>query len=175
MPKEDIMKPEKILPQNFTGVFYFTNSWEDRDFVGKWGNKEYVYPANSTSPMIIPEHSPLEIMQVRKKFARDWAEQDFFLRNEKYKRLMSQERSADGVPLVNSFKMAGTYTIDDLVEGIQKCIQPLEIKEAFVRPADVVPMEQKLTRNEDNELNSMAIDKKISLKDRAMKGEGLPH
>lgn len=171
---DNIMKVESILPSEFTGVFYFTNSWEDKVFIGKWGNKEYHFPPSSTSPMIIPEHSPLEIMNIRKKFAKDWAEQDFFNNSEQYRRLKGQETTTEGTAKLNSIQQAGTYTLDDLVVGIQKCIKPLEVKQAFVQQADIVPMEQKLSRNEDGELNSVAVDKKTSLKERAMKGQGLP-
>lgn len=168
------MKIERVLPPDFTGVFYFTNSWENEVFIGKWGGKEYVYPANSTSPMIIPEHSPLEIQQIRKKFARDWAEQDFFKRSEQYKRLQNQERTPEGTARLNSIHQAGTYTINDLAEGIQKCIKPLEMKQAFIQQSASTPIESKLSRNEEGELNTVAVDKKTSLKERALKGEGLP-
>lgn len=168
------MKPENVLPADFTGVFYFTNSWENEDFIGKWGKKEYVYRANSTSPMIIPEHSPLEIQQIRKKFAKDWAEQDFFKYSLQYKKLLSQERTPEGMPILNGFRAAGTYTMDDLTVGIQKCLRPLEIKQAFVQQAQENRIEDKLSRNDDGELNTMAVDKKVSLKARALGGEGLP-
>lgn len=171
---EDIMKPENVLPADFNGLFYFTNSWEDQPFIGKWGKKEYVFPANATSPMIIPEHSPLEIQQIRKKFAKDWAEQDFFKNSEQYKRLVGQERTPEGVAKLNSIQQAGTYTLDDLKEGIQKCLRPLEIKQAFVQVSQETPIESKLSRNDDGELNTMAVDKKTSLKDRALSGQGLP-
>lgn len=171
---EDIMKPDNVLPANFTGVFYFTNSWLDRDFTGTWGKKEYVFPANATSPMIIPEHSPLEIQQIRKKFAKDWAELDFFRNSEQYKRLLAQERTPEGVAKLNSIQQAGTYTLDDLKEGIQKCLKPLELKQAFVQEAHTQSTESKLTRNDEGELNTMAVDKKVSLKARALGGEGLP-
>ena len=171
--QEDIMKVENILPADFTGVFYFTNSWEDQDFVGTWGKKQYVFPANSTSPMIIPEHSPLEIQQIRKKFAKDWAEQDFF-KTAQYKKLQSQERTPEGTAKLNSIQQAGTYTMNDLVEGIQKCIKPLQVKQAFVQTVKDIPMEQKLSRNDDGELNTTAVDKKVSLKERALKGQGAP-
>lgn len=171
---DDIMKVESVLPANFTGVFYFTNSWVDEPFTGKWGNKEYTFPANSTSPMLIPEHSPLEIQQIRKKFARDWAEQDFFKKAELYKRLQGQERTPEGVAKLNSIHQAGTYTLNDLAAGIQKCINPLEIKQAFVQQAPTARMEEKLSRNDEGELNTVAVDKKVSLKNRALNGEGLP-
>lgn len=171
---EDIMKVENVLPPGFTGVFYFTNSWEDRDFVGTWGKKHYTFPANSTSPMIIPEHSPLEIQQIRKKFAKDWAEQDFFANSEHYKRLLAQERTPEGVAKLNSIQQAGTYTLDDLAEGIQKCLKPLPIKQAFVQQAHEAPLESKLSRNDEGDLNTTAVDKKASLRARALDGQGLP-
>lgn len=171
---DDIMKYENTLPPNFTGVFHFTNSWDEEEFVGKWGNKEYHFPSHSTSPMIIPEHSPLEIQHIRKKFAKDWAEQDFFKYHPKYGRLMRQEKNDDGTPRLNSIQQAGTYTIDDLAEGIQKCLNPLEIKEAFISKVEEIPMEDKLSRNADGELNTKALQGKESLKARALGGEGLP-
>lgn len=171
---EDIMKPENVLPANFTGVFHFTNSWKDQDFIGKWGKKEYVYLANATSPMIIPEHSPLEIQQIRKKFAKDWAEQDFFKNSEQYKRLLGQERTPEGTAKLNSIQQAGTYTLDDLKEGIQKCLQPLEIKQAFVQEAQSQSIESKLSRNDDGMLNTTPLKGNESLKARALSGEGLP-
>jgi len=173
--QEDVMKVENVLPADFTGVFYFTNSWENDEFVGTWGKKQYRFPPNSTSPMIIPDHSPLEIQQIRKKFAKDWAEQDFFKNSEQYKRLTAQERTQEGVAKLNSFQQAGTYTLDDLKEGIQKCLKPLQIKHAFVEEVHTIPVEEKLSRNEDGEFNTMAVDKKASLRDRALNGQGLPN
>jgi len=61
---KSIMKYETSLPEDFTGVFYFTN-WSNEDFVGKWGGKQYTFAAETTSPMVIPEHSPLEIQHIR--------------------------------------------------------------------------------------------------------------
>jgi hypothetical protein len=172
--QEDIMKPDNVLPPDFTGVFYFTNTWLDQDFVGVWGKKQYVFPANATSPMVMPEHSPLEIQQIRKKFARDWAEQDFFRNSEHYKKLLAQERTIEGVAKLNSIQQAGTYTLDDLKEGIQKCLKPLEIKQAFVQTVQDTPIESKLSRNDDGELNTTAVDKKTSLRARALEGQGTP-
>ncbi len=174
MDHDNIMKHETILPADFDGTFKFTNSWPDREFIGVWGKKEYHFPANSTSPMIMPDHSPLEIQNIRKKFAKDWAEQDFFLNAEQYKRLTAQERTAEGVAKLNSIHQAGTYTLDDLKEGIQKCLKPLESSKAFVSVTESVPLESKLSRNEDGELNTMAVNQRTSLKERALAGKGLP-
>lgn len=168
------MKVENVLPADFTGVFYFTNSWEDEDFVGTWGKKQYRFPANSTSPMIMPDHSPLEIQQIRKKFAKDWAELDFFKHSEQYKRLTAQERTAQGVAMLNSFQQAGTYTLDDLKEGIQKCLKPLQIRQATVDFIVETPIEDKLSRSDEGELNTVALKGKESLRARALEGQGLP-
>ncbi len=167
------MKPETVLPREFTGVFYFTNSWEDREFVGIWGKKEYHFPPYSTSPMLMPEHSPIEIMQIRKKFALDWAEQDFYRNSEHYKQLLAQERTPEGVAKLNSIHQAAVYTDSDLIAGIQKCIKPLPISHATVTPVMEMPMEDKMSRNEENELNTVAVDKKTSLKNKALRGESL--
>lgn len=167
------MKYESTLPEDFDGVFRFTN-WSDEEFVGVWGKKEYHYAANSTSPMIIPEHSPLEIQHIRKKFAKDLAEREFY-KSERYRAtFLAQERNSDGTAKLNSFQQAGQYTLGDLAEGIQKCLKPLEVQRAFVAPVTEVPMESKLSTNDDGELNTVAVDKKASLKDRALNGKGVP-
>lgn len=174
MPEENIMKYETMLPADFDGVFRFTNSWENDEFVGTWGKKNYHFAPNSTSPMIMPEHSPLEIQHIRKKFAKDWAEQDFFKNSPKYKAYFAQERNTDGTARLNSIHQSVAYTLDDLKEGIQKCLRPLEIKRAFVDSSKEVPLETVLSRNEDGELNTMAVNQRTSLKERALAGKGLP-
>ena len=109
MPEETIMKYENVLPAEFDGVFKFTN-WSDEEFVGVWGKKQYHYAANATSPMIIPEHSPLEIQQIRKKFAKDLAEREFY-KGEKYNFFMKSERNPDGTARLNSIHQGVAYTI----------------------------------------------------------------
>lgn len=160
------MKFETVLPEDFDGVFRFTN-WTDEDFVGMWGGKEYHYPRESTSPMIIPEHSPLEIQHIRKHFAKKLGEREFF-KNAKYKALQAQERNTDGSPRLNSIQMAGTYNLSDLTPYIQQCLKPLKIEKAFVVESVKEPMEDKLSRNEDGELNTEAVDRKTSLKQKAL-------
>lgn len=172
MPEENIMKFESVLPADFTGVFSFTN-WSDEEFIGVWGKKQYHFAANSTSPMIIPEHSPIEIQHIRKKFAKDLAEIEFY-KSDKYKKFLAQERNPDGTARLNSIHQSVAYTISDLQEGIQKCLKPLEIKRAFVESVNEVPLEQTLSRNDDGELNSKAVSAKTSLKERALAGNGLP-
>lgn len=169
------MKFESVLPTDFDGVFRFTN-WTDEEFVGVWGKKEYHFAANATSPMIIPEHSPLEIQHIRKKFAKDLAQREYF-KNQNYEHLRQQEgEKIDGMiqPRLNSIHQAGSYTLEDLKEGIQKCLKPLEIKRASITESKQIPIEQKLSKNDEGGLNTVAVDKKTSLRDRALSGQGLP-
>lgn len=166
MPNDGIMKYENILPEDFDGQFYFTN-WTDEDFVGKWGGKMYTFPAKSRSPMVMPEHSPLEIQQIRKKFAKDLAEAQFFA-SEKYNHLLKQERNPDGTPRLNSLLQAGTYNGNDLNDFIQKCLQPLEVKRATAKKMDLPNIQDSLSRNDSGELNTEVVDPKTSLKQKAL-------
>ncbi len=172
MPQEEsIMKYETVLPVDFDGVFKFTN-WSDEEFVGVWGKKEYHYAANTTSPMIIPEHSPLEIQHIRKKFAKDLAEREFF-KSQKYETYRSPE-GVLGNRTMSGIHTANTYTLTDLAEGIQKCLKPLAVQRAFVSTKQEIPMEAKLSTNDEGELNTVAVDKKANLRERALSGKGLP-
>ena len=165
METKNVMQYEPILPVNFDGTFRFTN-WTDEDFIGKWGGKEYHFPSGTTSPMIISDQTPLEIQQIRKKFAKDLAEREFY-KSLEYKRLQSQERNTDGTPRLNSIQQAGTYSMESLTPFIQKCLEPLPISTATVTESPKIPLEEKLTRNTEGELNTVAIDKKVSLRKKA--------
>lgn len=160
-----IMKYENTLPENFTGVFHFTN-WSEEEFVGKWGGKQYRFPAESTSPMVIPEHSPLEVQHIRKKFAKDLAEREFY-KSQDYGNLLGQERNPDGSPRASGIHVAGTYSIDQLTPFIQKCLEPLPISQAIVTKEEKPPLEESLSRNDDGELNTAAIGLKDSLRKKA--------
>jgi hypothetical protein len=166
MYEKNIMSVEPVLPENFDGTFRFTN-WTDEDFVGVWGKKEYHFPANSTSPMIMPEHSPIEVQQIRKKFALDLA-QKVFGSTEAYQKLMKQERNDDGSPRLNSIHGAGTYSIDQLAPYIKRCLEPLPVAKMTVAESKEIPMEDKLSRNDEGEINTQAVDKKISLRKKAL-------
>lgn len=159
------MKYENTLPENFTGVFHFTN-WSEEEFVGKWGGKQYRFPAESTSPMVIPEHSPLEVQHIRKKFAKDLAEREFY-KSQDYGKLLGQERNPDGSPRASGIHVAGTYSIDQLTPFIQKCLEPLPISQAIVTKEEKPPLEESLSRNDDGELNTAAIGLKDSLRKKA--------
>jgi len=159
------MKYEATLPEDFSGVFYFTN-WTNEDFVGKWGGKQYVFKAETTAPMVMPEHSPLEIQHIRKKFAKDLAEREFY-KSQQYKNLMKQERNPDGSPRLNGIHSAGTYSLDQLTPFIQKCLEPLPVSKALVQEMPKERLEEKLTRNEDGELNTEAIGLRDNLRKKA--------
>lgn len=171
MSEENIMKYNTVLPVDFDGVFKFTN-WSNETFVGIWNKREYHFAPNTTSPMVIPEHSPLEIQQIRKKFAKDLSEREFF-KSQKYELYRSPEGIL-GNRTMSGIHTANTYTLDDLSEGIQKCLEPLTIQRADVFDSLDVPMASKLSTNEEGELNTVPIDKKSSLRERALSGNGLP-
>jgi hypothetical protein len=170
MTQDSIMKFETTLPEDFTGVFTFTN-WTDEDFTGVWGKKEYLFPANSSSPMIIPEHSPLEIQHIRKKFAKDLAEREFF-KSKKYEAFRAPEGTL-GNRSLNSIHMANSYSIDDLVGNIQKCLVSLPVKKASVSVATGTPLEDKLSRDEEGNINTRVVSKNESLREKALAGKGL--
>lgn len=159
------MKYENTLPEEFNGVFFFSN-WTDEDFVAKWNSKEYHFKANTMSPLVINDESPLQIQWVRKKFAKDLAEREFF-KSQKYQQYLGQERSPEGVAKFNSIHQAAQYNLNDLAPYIQKCLTPLTVKRADVANAPVPAMEEVLSRDEDGQLNTAPLDKKTSLKDKA--------
>lgn len=167
MNDDSIMKYESILPEDYNGVFYFTN-WTDEDFVGVWGSKEYHFPKLSTSPMHILDASPLETQHIRKKFAKNLAEQVFHRSDDFKKRYLSQERNSDGTPRLNSIHQAGTYTLGDLTPLIQRCLEPLPIANARVFEAPKEKIEDILSRNDEGELNTEVVGEKTSLKAKAL-------
>ncbi len=162
MEEKNIMSYETVLPENFDGTFRFTND-SDEDFTAKWASKEYVFPKRSTSPM--PAHSlnatPLEVQQIRKKFALDWAVREFY-KSGSYENYLKQERNNDGSPRLNSIHQAGSYSIDQLAPFIQRCLKPLEsgkveISEPMITPKTL--LEEKLSRDDEGELNTIAVKK----------------
>lgn len=158
-------KYETVLPADFDGVFRFSNP-DDEDFVGVWGSKEYLFPAQTTSPMVIPEHSPLEIQSIRKKFAKDLAEKMFY-RSKGYRVLAGQE-GKPGNRTMNSIHQAAAYSDKDLEPYIQMCLKPLTISELKAKPVMRQPLEDKMSRNDSGELNTEAIDSKTSLRSKAL-------
>lgn len=156
---------EPVLPPDFDGNFYFSNP-SDEDFLGTWNKRQYLFPAGTMTKMIIPEHSPLEIQHIRKKFAKDLAEQMFF-KNKGYKTLASQE-GKPGNRTMNSIHQAAAYTLSDLEPFIQMCLKPLKEAQILSKKVITAPLEDKLTRNQEGELNTEAIDSKTSLRAKAL-------
>ncbi len=116
---------DTTLPADFDGVFRFTNS-SDEDFTTRWNNVEYTFPASKTSPMIIPNETQEGIQSIRKKFARDFAEREFY-KTEKFSRMNGKEAGP----------RPALYTDSDLAPFIQKCLEPLEIVPAKVSAVKV--------------------------------------
>lgn len=168
--KNDVMKYEAILPEDFDGTFRFTN-WTDEDFVGVWGSKEYRFAAQTTSPILIADHSPLEIQSIRKKFAKDLAEREFF-KSKKYETLRFREGPIDEMGMIqprgSGMSHAGQYSIDDLAPFIKQCLTPLTVAKAAVTQVERQPLEDKLSKNEEGDINTKAIDLKTSLKKKAL-------
>lgn len=164
-----IMKIETVLPEDFDGTFRFTN-WTDEEFIGKWGGKEYHFPAQFTSPIIIPDHSPLQIQQIRKKFAKDLAEREFY-RSKQYEALRTTEGMKENgmvVPRLNSIHQAATYSLNELTPFIQRCLEPLPVGKAQVTEAPKVEMEDLISRDaKDGKLNTAPVQSESDLENIA--------
>lgn len=115
-----------VLPEDFDGVFRFTNSTTE-DFIGVWNKVEHTFPAMKTTPMIIPGATPEEVQNIRKKFARDLAILQFY-QSDKFKDMNDQK---------HGYKPA-TYTDSELALYIQKCLEPLPagVSKAKALPKD---------------------------------------
>jgi hypothetical protein len=162
---KSVMRYESVLPPDFDGTFKFTNP-SDEDFIGVWGSKEYLFPSETTSPMIMTEYSPLEIQHIRKKFAKDLAEREFY-KSKSYK-MMSGQEGKPGNRTMNSIHQAATYTLTDLEPYIKACLKPLKGGVVTVKAVEGFKIEDKLSRNEEGELNSEAISAKSSLRKKAL-------
>lgn len=141
---------ESILPEDFDGVFKFTN-WSDEEFKAKWNKVEYTFPANKTSPMIM-NFTPVEIQNIRKKFARELATREFY-KTGKFKKM--NEHVPGGTPSL--------YTDADLTEFVQKCLIPLPIVTAKTKIVKPKPIEEINSRDGDGQLQTTVLDKGQSL------------
>lgn len=159
------MKYEPVLPEDFNGVFYFTN-WTDEEFVGVWNKEEHHFAPNSTSPMVMHNFSPLEIQHIRKKFAKDLAEREFF-KSKNYDAFKRQETNNDGSPRLNSIHQAGTYAVKELTPFIQRCLEPLPVSKAIVTQAKTEDVEEKLSLSEKGKLNTKAVGDEDDLENLA--------
>lgn len=110
-----------VLPEGFDGVFRFTND-SDQDFSAKWNNVEYTFPARKTSPMIIMGESPDAVQSIRKKFAKEFAEREF------YKSAAFLKRNTVAVG-----ETPALYTESELEPYIKSCLNPLPVANATAK------------------------------------------
>lgn len=170
MNENSTLKYDTELPEGFDGRFFFTNP-DTEEFVGIWGKKEYHFAPRTTSPITILDASPLEVQQIRKKFAKDLG-QKMFWKSKGYAALRKQE-GTPGNRTMNSIHQAGSYSDSDLAEFIQACLEPLTEDTAKVRTIQTKPLEETLSRNDDGALNTGVVDAKTSLKEKALKADGV--
>ena len=116
-----------VLPENFDGTFKFTN-FTDTEFKAKWNNVEYTYPPMKTVPMIIANATPLEVQNIRKKFAKELAEREWF-KTPKFIGMNTSHLDKAGQPTGG---MPAIYTEKELNPFIQRCLEPLPIARATV-------------------------------------------
>lgn len=140
------MEYSNVLPEGFDGRFFFTNP-SDEDFIGSWDSKGYLYPARSTTQMVIMNASPIETQNIRKKFAKELAEREFF-KSEKAKEMEKQERP-QGFPVFGSIHQGRTYSENDLKDYIQKCLDPMPISAPVMQNLPPDDIESRLHKDEE--------------------------
>ena len=107
--------------QEFDGVFKFTNA-STEDFTVMWNSKEYLFPATSTCPLIMPEHTLEEVQAIRKKFAYKYAQREF-----------AKSKIGVGIEKEASKHLnPATYDEKLLQPYIDQCLSPLPIASAKV-------------------------------------------
>ncbi len=161
MDKKNIMDYETVLPEDFDGTFRFTNPSKE-DFIGTWDGEEYLFPAESTVPMVMPRFSPLEIQHIRKRFAQKLAEREFY-KSENYEMLRGAEGTF-GNRALSSFQQANSYDIEMLTPYIQKCLEPMKEAKLTAKKMDKPKVEDKLAKDEHGEPYTTVIDEKVDLK-----------
>lgn len=156
-----------MLPENFDGLVRFTN-WSDEDFTAKYNSKEYLIPANSTvviSPLM-PEFSPLILLNICKKFALDLATREFG-KTQWYKDQLKRERNVDGSPRGYGMSGASTYSIDDpkFAELIEKGLYIYKTAKATISESQRPKLEERLSKDNKGRLNSKAVEQGAGLQD----------
>lgn len=162
---KSIMRFESVLPPDFDGIFRLSNP-SNEDFIGIWGGVEYLFPGMCTTPIIIAAHSPIEIQHIRKKFARDLAEREWY--KSKGYRVLADQEGKPGNRTFNSIHQAAAYTIRDLEPYIIKCLEPLPESQLLSKPVKKMPTEDLIHTKEDGSFTSEAIDKTTSLRKKAL-------
>lgn len=108
------------LETDFDGVFRFSNN-SDEDFTCLWNNREYIFPAKTRSPIVIPNESLENIQEIRKKWAFKWAEKEWY-KSDEYERM---SKMGGGLPPTRNDKV--------LEPLIQMCLVPLPLGKAEVK------------------------------------------
>ncbi len=108
------------MDKDFDGGFRFTNA-TDEDFTALWNNKEYMFPAGKTVPLIIADETLENIQEIRKRFAYALATREFY----KGKVYDKMKKMGNGLP----------PTFDDkiLEPMIETCLKPLPMAKAIVK------------------------------------------
>lgn len=106
--------------EEFSGTFYFTNP-TDKERTYLWNNKEYIFPAHSTVPLIIMGEPLENIQEIRKRFAYRMAEERFY-ESEKY---VEMSKQGNGLP--------PTFDPKILEPMIEECLQPQKQAKANVK------------------------------------------
>ncbi len=114
------------------GVFYFTNPGlvktrtlegdETLDWTGFWNNKEYLFKAKTTVPLIISGATQEETQEIRKRFAQKYG-QDWFHQSKRYKELVKK----------GGYMPAGYNEATEFGAVIQACLTPLPKSQAVVK------------------------------------------
>lgn len=167
--KIDVMERVKMLPENYDGIVRFTN-WTEEDFTSKWNSKEYLFKANTTSPLLMIDQTPLEMLNICKKFALDLAVREWG-KTKWYNDSLKRERNVDGSPRGQGMSGAASYSIDQLAPLIQKGLYIYPESRALVKEAPRVALEDKLSRNDEGHLNTKPVKKGASMRDMAKEFE----
>jgi hypothetical protein len=164
--KSNVMERVKMLPENFDGVVRFTN-WSDEDFIGRYNSKDYEFKANTTSPLFNVDltgpngepkmASPLELLNIVKKFALDLAVREWG-NSQWTKDNLKRERNTDGTPRFQGMQGAATYSIDQLAPLIQKGLYVYPESKTHVSEVRRPKLEDKLSKNEKGKRSSGVVE-----------------
>ena len=146
--------------------FTFTNA-SDEDWATEWDSKIYSFPAMKTVPLIIRNETLENIQEIRKKFAKRFA-MDQFLKSDEYSRLVGMTKNA--VP--------PTFDEKVLTPWIQQCLTELPVDKLKTAPSpkdsednytpNTVVMEQK---DKEDGLSRDVIEAKV--KERKARAKAL--
>lgn len=158
---ENDTKENKVLSEEFDGVFRFTN-WTDEDFTAKWNSVAYTFPSQKTSPMIVPNETPEGVQNIRMKFARELAEREFY-KSDKFKAMNDSKHGQN----------PATYTESELAPFTQRCLEALPIAPAKAKIVKEVH-EEVFTKDEDGQPRTRVLRSKQgnSGSDESLVGSG---